>query len=365
MRAIGLVSHFPPPPGGMPGQAQELACGLEREGIRVIPIRTNLSGGRLIRWLDGIRYLRTVVRVPMFVLRLVLALPRVDLLHILSCSGTTFFVFTAPAVALGRLLRRGIILHYHGGAAEQFLRRWPRFSAWVLRRADAILVPSGFLAEVFRGLGWEVVQVPNICDTGRFGPGPPRRLAPRFIVARHLEPDYNVACGLRAFALVRKRYPEAVLTVLGGGSEEARLKQLAEELGLGGSVRFLGYVDHDQVPAIYSESSIFLNSSNCDNTPVSILEAFAAGLPVVSTKAGGIPYLVEHGTTGLLVGLDDEAGMAEQIFALLERTGLAEHLINNARDVAADYAWPRVFRKLKAVYATKSPGQEVRAACGS
>jgi glycosyltransferase involved in cell wall biosynthesis len=349
---VGVVCHFPPPPGGMPGQAEALVAGLSRRGVAVERIATNLTTGALLKWLDGLRIVRTFVRAPVFMARLLRALPRVDTLHVMSCCGLYFFLFTVPPLVLGRLTARRVILNYRGGEAREFFSRWPRFIPWAVRHADAIVVPSEFLRDVFAEIGFEASIVRNGCHLEEFArrdePAAPR---PTFIVARHLEAIYNVSCVLRAFALIRQRHADARLIVLGSGPEEAALKHQAEALGIATSVEFRGYVPLLQMPGVYRQASYALNGSNIDNTPNAILEAFAAGLPVVSTRAGGIPYLVEHGRTGLLVDLDDHAAMAAQACALIEDPGLAARLVGNARQLVRRHLWATVLGHWMDVYA--------------
>ena len=106
---------------------------------------------------------------------------------------------------------------------------------------------------------------------------------------------------LRAFAKVRTAVPDATLVVAGYGSEELALRRLAAELGIADAVRFAGRVEPSNVPAFFDAADIFLNASVLDNQPVSILEAFAAGTPVITTGAGDIPTMVSHGETGWIV----------------------------------------------------------------
>ena len=119
---------------------------------------------------------------------------------------------------------------------------------------------------------------------------------------------------LRAFAIIQQRLPEARLIVAGDGSQRAPLEHLARELGLR-NTEFTGQVRHERVVELYDAADIYLNGSEIDNQPLSILEAFACGLPVVTTDAGGIPFVVTGGETGFLVKRGDYEAMAAGAYA--------------------------------------------------
>lgn len=350
---VAVICHFPPPPGGMPAQAVALVNGLRSEGICAIPIPTNLTGNAVTLALDRVRAVRTCVRVPAFLCRLLLAAPRVDVFHILSCSGLAFFLFTLPTILVAKLFRRRAILHYHGGEARVFFARCPKFFRRIVRMADVVVVPSAFLKSVFADLGVTASVVQNICPLDRFRISQPRQASARLIVARHLEPVYNVACILRGFELVKRRYRDASLVVLGGGSEESTLRARAIDLGIADAVSFLGYVRNEDIPAKFAAASIFVNASLADNQPISILEAFAAGLPVITSAAGGIVDIVEHERTGLLFRPTTPEALAESVFRALENPELTRTITARARETVAKYSWERVFPKLAAAYGLK------------
>lgn len=347
---IGIVSHFPPPPGGIPVLAELFATRLREEGHGVVTIPTNLRGPVLDR-VDATRFVRTVVRAPVFLWRLIVALPKTQVIHTLSYCGLAFFLFTTPAVLLGRLFGKRVVLNYHGGRAERFFARFRPLVRFVLKRADVIAVPSGFLAAIFRRIGFDTVIVPNPCALeGSSGRQARSAGAPMFIVARNLEPVYNISCALRAFALIRQQRPDATFIVCGSGTEDGKLRQLATELGLGDAVQFPGSIPNAELWKWYERAFAFVNSSNADNTPVSIIEAFGAGVPVISTRAGGIPFIVDHNVTGLLVEVDDHRGLAEQALRLLDDPQLAATLTANGHAAAEAYRWQNVYARLADVY---------------
>ncbi len=119
------------------------------------------------------------------------------------------------------------------------------------------------------------------------------------------------------------------------------------------NVKFIGNVSREQAPRIYDEADIYITNPDIDNMPVSVLECFAAGLPIISTRVGGVPYVLEHERTGLLVERDDHNGIASAAFRLLEEPGLAAWLTHNAREECRKYTplavasdWLTLYTKL-------------------
>src|SRR5262249_36993243 len=157
--------------------------------------------------------------------------------HVFSASYWSFLLAPAPAVLVARALGRPVILNYRSGEAPDHLKR-SALARWVLRRVDRIVVPSRFLVDALARFGLDAPIVPNTADTDRFGYRERLPLAPRLLSTRNFEPLYNVACTVRAFRLVLDREPAATLTLVGGGSEEAALRRLVDEIGLGAAVTF-------------------------------------------------------------------------------------------------------------------------------
>jgi glycosyltransferase involved in cell wall biosynthesis len=140
---------------------------------------------------------------------------------------------------------------------------------------------------------------------------------------------------LRAFARVTARWPEARLLLLGRGPEEEALRGLAEELGLATHVRFVG--EQEDVAPYLQEMEVYVQSSVAEGMPNSILEAMAAGLPVVATAVGGTPELVVDGQTGLLVPPRDPAGLAMALTTLLSDPTKAASFGRAGRDRVETY----------------------------
>ena len=195
--------------------------------------------------------------------------------------------------------------------------------------------------DVFSSFGLGAVAVPNVVDLARFQFRERTPLLPRILSTRNFETLYNVACTLRAFQLVQQRRPDAELTVVGGGTLDGSLRSLAGELGLR-NVTFTGRVAPEEIASHYAANDIYVQSPNIDNMPTSILEAFASGLPVVATKAGGVPAILTDREHGLLAPLDDHRALAAHILRLLEQPAMAAELVRNAYATCQAYTWQTV-----------------------
>jgi len=256
---------------------------------------------------------------------------------------------------MGKLLGKRVILHYHGGAARLFFKRWGIVAKFAAIMADKLVVPSEYLQEVFRDiLRIGVVAIPNLVELDLFCFETRSVLFPYLLVTRHLEPEYDIACALKAFAIVRDSYPQAKLYVAGDGSERCRLEKLSRELGCSEAISFLGSIPNQEIIMLLKEADIYVNSSRVDNMPVSILEAFASGVPVVSTRAGGIPHMIKHGENGLLVGVGDHEALASAVIWLLEHQDEAQVIRSLAREYVEHCTWKQVKSMLFELYGCAS-----------
>ena len=334
--------------GGQAVQAQALAFGLRDAGYQVAFVPINPRFPRGLRWVRRWPYARTLLN-QAFYLPSLRRLRRADVVHVFSASYWSFLLAVVPAVLVARALGKRTVLNYHSGESEDHLARWGILVHPWLRLVDEIVVPSEYLRAIFEHHGYRVRVVRNVVDTARFRYRDRVQLRPRLISSRNLDPYYRVENTLEAFALLRGRYPEATLTVAGDGSERARLQRLTAALGTDG-IRFVGRVEPAAMPTLYEDADIFVNSSVVDNQPLSVLEAFAAGLPVVSTATGDIAALVRDGETGLIVPPGDPPAMAKAVASLLEHPEHALRMARTARVQVEAYSWPRVRQQWAALY---------------
>lgn len=327
--------------GGQAVQADLLLNNLRSEGVRADLLPINPTPWGPLKCLTRIKYVRTLVVSFFYVCSLLFRVPRYDVIHIFSASYFSFIIAPTPALLIAKLYGKATILNYRSGEAEDHLRRWGMSIFWIIRLADKILVPSGYLVDVFARFGFVAKDIHNISDFSAFSYRDRTFIKPKILVPRNLEPLYDIETSIRAFAKIKEKYPDATLTITGNGSDERRLKQLVRELAVS-DVIFTGRVERSAMPDLFDAADIFLNSSIIDNMPVAIIEAFYAGLSVVTTNAGGIPYIVRHRENGLLVEMKDVDGLAAAILEVIENAQLRRTITAGGRAAAQECSWERV-----------------------
>ena len=301
------------------------------------------------RFLTEWKFLRSVVRPLLYCRGLIPRASRADVLHVFAAAHTAFLFGALPALLIARWFGRPVVLNYRDGRAEAHFRWWGPLLRWALKRVALLVFPSTYLQEVFRRHGYESVVVPNVVDTSAFSYRYIDPVKPRLVSARALEPLYGTDNTLRAFAIVKAQVPELVLDIYGAGSAMDTLRRAAIAQGTP-DIRFHGAVSRSEMPAVMGAGGVLVNSSRIDNMPHLLIEAFAAGLPIVSTAAGGIPHIVTHERNGLLVAIDRPEELAATVLRVLREPGLAQRLASAGRLESARYSWPEAKRAWLEVY---------------
>jgi len=303
---------------------------------------------RPFAWAERIPGLRTILREPIYFWHLWRGLADVDVAHIFSASYWSFLLAPAPAWFFAKLRGKKTIINYRSGEARDHLQCF-RSAKFVLSRVEQIVAPSGYLVDVFREFDLKATVVPNLVDLSQFRYRERAPLRPHLVCTRGFHEYYSVDVVVKAFAEVKKEYPEAKLDLVGGGPLEAEVRRLVADLKLRG-VNFAGVASRHEIGKYYDEADIFVNASWLDNMPVSIIEAFAAGTPVVTTSPESMPYLVDHECTGLLSPAGDEKALAANVIRLLRDPALAADLAKNAYDESRKYVWGAVREQWLEVY---------------
>ena len=295
---------------------------------------------RALSWAESIPGLRTILREPIYLWHLWRGLQDVDVAHIFSASYWSFLLAPAPAVWIAKRRRVKTLINYHSGEARDHLQRF-RSGKFVLSLVDKIVVPSGYLVDVFREFDLPASAVPNIVDFSQFRFRQRAPLRPHLVCTRGFSNYYSVDVVVRAFAEVKKEYPEAQLDLVGNGPLEGEIRRLVADLHLTG-VNFTGVASREEIGKYYDQADIFISASWLDNMPLSIIEAFAAGTPVVTTSPECMPYLVEHERTGLLSPVADGKALAANAIRLLREPALGASIARNAYQEAQNYTWQAV-----------------------
>jgi glycosyltransferase involved in cell wall biosynthesis len=334
----------------MANQTRQLEDLLRSENVRVEVVQVNRPYWPT--WIESVRGVRAVFRLAPYLFALWKSIGRAQLVHVMANSGWSWHLLAAPAIWIAQFRRVPVVVNYRGGDAERFFEKSFSVVRPTLARAAVVVVPSRFLASLFERYGIIVRIVPNIIDTARFSPRDGAPPSTHLIVTRNLEPIYDVATAIRAFSTVRRHHPDARLTVAGTGVERAALQDLAFELGVADAVAFAGRIENRDIPELYRSASLMLNPSTVDNMPISILEAWASGVPVVSTNAGGIPFLAEDGRNAVLVEPRQPDAMAHAALRVLDSPLLAASLARAGLTAAEAFTWPKVREAWFEIYAS-------------
>ena len=333
---ILLICNYKPGVGGISGQVELLHRKLREEGH---PADIFSTKGSFFWRLSLPPRLRK-------------AAENYDVLHIHCCSGWGFLP-AVLGVTVGRKLGKRVVLTYHGGGAETFFDQHSKLVRHYLMHTDQNIVLSGFLAQVFNKHQIPYTIIPNIIELDSSLYRERTTMKPHFICVRAHEPLYNIPCILRAFLQVQKQLPDATLTLVGDGSQHEALVQQVSAMKLK-NVTFTGRVDNSEIYRHLDHADIMLSAPTVDNMPVSLLEAMNTGLLVISSRVGGVPYMIEDGKTGLLFDSDNADQLAERILWAVAHPAECLAIIHRARQEVDRYQWTNVKDKLYTAYGIPS-----------
>jgi L-malate glycosyltransferase len=342
-RSALLVGNFLSGVTGVRGVCEDLAVRLAQAGWTLAT--TSPRPAKLARLAD---MLETAWR-----LRHEYSVAQVDVY-----SGPAFFWAEAVCWTLRRA-RKPYVLTLHGGNLPAFAKRWPRRVRRLLGSAAVVTTPSRYLLEQMSAYRGGLCLLPNPLDISAYAYHVRTQPRPQLVWLRAFHHIYNAPLAPRVLAELAGEFPDIKLVMVGpdkGDGSLAATRRKAEELGVAGRVSYSGPVPKAAVPDWLTHGDIFLNTTNVDNTPVSVLEAMATGLCVVSTNVGGLPYLLEDGHNALLVPPDDPSAMASAVRRLLVEPGLAERISRNGRETARAHDWSVILPRWEELLGRLAPG---------
>jgi glycosyltransferase involved in cell wall biosynthesis len=327
-----IVGNFASSWGGTTAVCESLATRLESRGWAVLT--TSHKRPRLERLLD---MLGTAWRTRR----------DYDVAIVEVYSGPAF-IWAEAVCNLLTVLGKPYILSLHGGNLPEFASRRGRRVNSLLARSAAVVAQSGYLAGALPARRGLVRLIPNPIDLDLY-PFRPRIFAePRLVWLRSFHEVYNPSLAVHVVSRLRDEFPDIALTMIGPDKGDGSLgatQDLAANLGVQQRIRFQPGVPKQDVPQWLDRADLFLNTTNIDNTPVSVQEAMACGLCVVSTDVGGVPYLVRDQVEALLVSSRDADAMAEAVRRLLTTPDLSARISRAARQRVEMMDWPLVVEK--------------------
>lgn len=223
----------------------------------------------------------------------------------------------------------------------------------MLMRADAVTAISAYLARVVRAHGFAgpLETIPNGVDLGMFRHQGAKTHGHRIVTVSRLVPKNGVDILIRAVAEVKKTVPDVKCLIIGDGPERKKLEALAGELGLADAVSFPGSIAYEKLPAYLHESDVFVRPSRSEGMGNAFVEALAAGVPVIGTRVGGIPDIIEDGKTGFFARGEDAADCAEKIIGVFRNPVFADATVREGAEKITDrFEWDAIARRYRGVF---------------
>ena len=264
---------------------------------------------------------------------------------LIDTYSTSNFYYALLTSQLCRFCKLTYLSILHGGNLPYRLKRNPQFSSLVFNNSYQNIAPSGYLKYEFEQKGFKTVLIPNVIPIHQYPYKERKKIAPKLLYVRAFAEIYNPTMAIEVLKELKNTYPKAVLCMIGPDKDGTLedVKQLINKYHLNESVEITGVLSKNEWHKKSKEFDIFINTTNIDNTPVSVIEAMALGLPVVSTNVGGMPYLIQHNVDGVLVEKNNPSVMTKEICKIvsMKNSSLAE----NARKKVENFDWNVVKNK--------------------
>lgn len=262
---------------------------------------------------------------------------------LIDTYSTQNFWYAVVISRLCRWLKVPYITLLHGGNLPERLRKNPRISKSLFNNGYINVSPSEFIKRKFEEFGFSnLLHIPNAIDLGNYPLHKKTAEPVKLLWVRSLSEIYNPKMAVKTLLHLSDRGILAELCMVGPDKDflKSELEEFIDNHQL--KVRFTGKLTKEQWINLANEYNFFINTSNFDNMPVSIIEAMALGLPVISTDVGGIPFLIEHGKNGMLVAKNDAAKMAESIIYIMSNPSVYHNLSTEARRTSERFDWTHV-----------------------
>ncbi len=266
---------------------------------------------------------------------------------LIDTYSTVNFYYAYITAQLCRLFRLKYVPILHGGNLPERINRSKTLSRDLFCNAYKNVSPSNYLKVAFEKKGYQTELIPNVLEIENYSFKQRDTIAPKLLYVRSFADIYNPTMAVKVLYELKKSHSEAELCMVGPDKDGTllKVKEMITDLKLEDSVTITGVLSREKWHKLSENYDIFINTTNFDNTPVSVLEAMALGLPIVSTNAGGIPYLIDNEKDGVLVTKDAASEMTEAILSLMSSNKKAQEISKNARTKVEQYGWDSVKHK--------------------
>lgn len=323
--------------GHIPNPAEELALLLDPQKYSYLLFSSRLN--RYARWMEILwslvrfRHWTTIVSIQVF-------------------GGPSFFAEDLTSLIAHKLKLR-LIMVLHGGGIPDFYVKYPNWSHRVLRRAHHLVTPSNYIKQELAGTDFMLEVIPNGIDIKRYKFRPRLNPEKNLIWLRAFHAIYQPQMAVEVLARLLTDFQDLRLTMIGPSYEDGALdatKLLAEKFGIINHIHFVGYVPKAELPNWLDSGGIFLNTTRYESFGISVMEAAACGLPIVTTDVGELPFLWQNDRNSLTVGVDDIDGMTHAVRRILTEPNLAARLSMSARQTAEQYDWDNIRPQWEALF---------------
>lgn len=265
---------------------------------------------------------------------------------LIDTYSTLNFWYAVIISQLCRVLKLKYIAKLHGGDLPNRLKKSPFYCDLIFKNAYKTTAPSRYLMNAFSNkYSKNLIYIPNTIDISKYDFFDRNFLEPKVLWVRSFSKIYNPKMAIKVFSELKKSYPNSQLTMVGPDKENLLedCEKYAKSLDV--KVTFTGRLSKEEWIELSKDYTIFINTTHFDNTPISVIEAMALGLPIVSTNVGGIPFLLKDKKNALLVNDNDYEAMVNAIEAIQRNTEFKKLLIVNARTLVENFDWEMVKQK--------------------
>ncbi len=281
-----------------------------------------------------------LVRIMDMVLTMIKNINKYELVLIDTFSGKAFW-YAITCSFLSIALNRKYILILRGGNLPESIRSKHALATYILKHSLHNIVPSLYLYNQLKYFNIQSKYIPNFIEIQRYEFKKRDLCKPSLFWVRAFHKVYNPEMAILVLKELQKTYAEAKLCMVGPDKDGSMIscRKLVDKLELKDSVKITGLLSKEKWISMSKKYDFFINTTNYDNQPVSVLEAMSLGLPIISTNAGGLKYLHKDGHDALIVNKNDSNAMAKKIIILLNTPKIVKTLTENAREKVEAFDW--------------------------